>query len=60
MDEQTQKFYTKIFTLACGTAIALYALSLGLDGYLALAAVVALFGGEKVLDRWLNKEAEAS
>ena len=59
MDEQTQKFYSKMFALLCGTAIALYALSLGLDGYLSLAAVVALFGGEKVLDRWINKEATA-
>jgi len=36
--------------------LALYALSLGYDGYLSLAAVIALFGGEKVLDRWINKE----
>lgn len=56
MDEETQKFYAKIVTLACGTAISLYALSLGYDGYLALVAVVALFGGEKALDKLLRKE----
>lgn len=30
----------------CGTAITMFALALGYDGYLALAAVGALFGVE--------------
>ena len=56
MDEQTQKFYSKIITLICGTCVSLYALSQGYDGYLALVTVVALFGGEKVLEKVLAKE----
>lgn len=55
MDEQTQKFYSKIVTLLCGTMVALYSLSLGYDGYLALVSVVALFGGEKILEKFLSK-----
>jgi len=55
MNESDQKLISKLFTLACGTGIAAYAMHLGYDGHLALVAVVALFGGEKMLEKLLSK-----
>jgi len=54
MDNEDRKLISKLFTLGCGTVIALYALHLGYDGTLALYAVVGLFGGEKLLEKILK------
>ena len=55
MDENDRKLISKLFTLGCGTGVSLYAMYLGYDGHLALVAVVALFGGEKMLEKLLSK-----
>ena len=55
MDEEQRKFLEKLVTMGLGTVVALYALYLGYDGYLALASVVALFGGEKALEKLLSR-----
>ena len=55
MDKDLAKLISKLFTLGCGTGVSLYAMYLGYDGHLALVAVVALFGGEKMLEMLLSK-----
>jgi hypothetical protein len=58
MDKETQKLISKCFALGGGIVITLYALSLGYDSQLAMYAIVALFGGEKVLDKLLSKKVK--
>ena len=53
-----EKTIVKLGTMACGTFIACFALSQGHNGYLALVAVVALFGGEKVLEKLIGRNKE--
>jgi len=55
MDKEVQKLISKLFTLGLGGVIVIYAMSLGYDGYLAMIAVVALFGGEKALEKIISK-----
>jgi len=45
---------TKIVALVCGTAIVIVALILGYDSTLAFLAIIALFGGEKILRRLIK------
>lgn len=55
MEDEDRKLITKMTALIGGIALSAYALHLGFDGYLALVAIVALFGGEKVLEKLLSR-----
>jgi len=49
------KTIVKLFTLGCATLIVLFAFYMGYDGQLATLAVLGLFGGEKLLEKLLDR-----
>lgn len=55
MEDEDRKLVAQLAYLIVGGGLCAYAMSLGYDGYLALVAVVALFGGKEVLAKFLGK-----
>ena len=49
-----EKTVVKLFTLGCAVVIVLAAMMMGHNGNLATLAVIGLFGGEKLLEKFLQ------